>query len=241
MHHLTSIDHLYYINHHPNPFVKYGAKTFSQTDEDGLTLEIIRRINPYKHEYLELGVGDGMECNTLVLAAKGWSGQWIGNQKLVVQHPNYTNAFITEENIVNLINVNPALVSVDLDGNDFHVLKAIMKVFTPDIIITEYNAKFIPPIKWVMPYDPAHVWNGTDYFGASLQSFADYLFNYRLVVCNAATGANAFFVHKQYDDLFPEVPRSIRQVYVPPRYKVAIDYNTHICSIGTVNNILRQK
>ena len=31
-------------NSHPNPFCKYGSKVFSQTDEDGITFEIVRRI-----------------------------------------------------------------------------------------------------------------------------------------------------------------------------------------------------
>jgi hypothetical protein len=242
MHHILSTENLYYVNTHPNPFVKYGAKTYSQTDEDGLTLEIVRRLSPFwsNPHYLELGVGDGMECNTLILAALGWKGQWISNQELVVQHPNYTNAFITEENIVKLINVEPTLVSIDLDGNDYHILKAILKKYSPDVIITEYNAMFIPPVEWVMPYHPSYVWQGSNYFGASLQSLVQALPDYKLVVCNACTGANAYFVHKNFSEWFPEVPQSIRDIYVPPRYTVDILYGTHQRAIETVQTILRK-
>ena len=71
-----------------------------------------------------------------------------------------------------------------LCGLGFMVIKAI-----------EYNAKFRPPTDWVVDYDPAHVWNGTDQFGASLQSMAALgeRKGYRLVGCNI-TGVNAFFV-----------------------------------------------
>jgi hypothetical protein len=64
----------------------------------------------------------------------------------------------------------------------------------PKLLIVEYNAKFPPPIKWKIRYDERHSWDGTDYFGASLQSLAELLagFSYTLVCCNAATGANAF-------------------------------------------------
>jgi hypothetical protein len=240
MHHLTSLDHLSYVNHHSNPFVKYGAKIFSQTDEDGLTLEILLRINPFNRTYIELGVGDGMECNTLILAAMGWKGQWIGNQDLVVKHPLYTNKFITVYNVCSLLEYDPSVLSIDLDGNDYHILEQMLRDITPDLIILEYNAKFIPPVSWIMPYEPTFVWNGSDYFGASLQAFAYLLINYRLIVCNAATGANAFFVHEKHSHLFPEVPYAIRQIYVPPRYRVDTNYGTHQRNILTVQSLLNE-
>ena len=43
----------------------------------------------------------------------------------------------------------------------------------PKLFIVEYNARFIPPIKWSIALDDGHVWDGTDYAGASLQSFVD--------------------------------------------------------------------
>jgi hypothetical protein len=64
------------------------------------------------------------------------------------------------------------------------------------LFIVEYNAKFPPPIEFQIDYDPRHTWAHDDYYGASLSSF-DRLFSrfgYRLVCCNAHTGANAFFV-----------------------------------------------
>src|SRR5215471_2081035 len=60
---------------HPNPINRFGKKCFSQSDEDGITLEILRRIGRLdKGIYCEFGVGNGTENNTLVLAALGWRG-----------------------------------------------------------------------------------------------------------------------------------------------------------------------
>jgi len=57
---------------HPNPLNAFGKKCYSQTDEDGITLEILRRIDCLRNgTYAEYGVGDGTENNTLVLAALG--------------------------------------------------------------------------------------------------------------------------------------------------------------------------
>ena len=56
-----------------NPFNKYGKKIFSQTDEDGITIEIIKRMNCLNNgNFIEFGVGDGTENNTLILKSLGW-------------------------------------------------------------------------------------------------------------------------------------------------------------------------
>ena len=65
------------------PFNKYGRKCFSQTDEDGITFEIIKRLNIKKGSYAEYGVGDYLEKNnTILLAALGWKGFWVGGEDL---------------------------------------------------------------------------------------------------------------------------------------------------------------
>ena len=109
------------------------------------------------------------------------------------------------------------LLSIDIDGNDYHLLRAFTAV-RPRVIVIEYNAKFPPPMDLVMPYDPAHRWNGTDYFGASLVALANLAARrgYRLVGTNI-TGANAFFVR---DDLAGAhfAPADAGALYNPPRY-----------------------
>src|SRR5512146_745114 len=64
---------------HPNPLSRCGMKCFSQTDEDGITLEILRRIRSLESgTFAEFGVGNGSENNTLILKALGWKGFWVG-------------------------------------------------------------------------------------------------------------------------------------------------------------------
>jgi hypothetical protein len=112
------------------------------------------------------------------------------------------------------------LVSMDLDGNDLHFVRAILEAgYAPDLFIVEYNAKFPPPIRFSIDYDPAYTWQGGDYSGASLQSFVDLLgeSGYRLVCCNV-TGINAFFVRDDHADRFADVPADPRQLFMPPDY-----------------------
>ena len=131
-------------------------------------------------------------------------------------------------------------MSLDLDGNDLYLVDAILHAgFKPKLFIVEYNAKFPPPVEFTIAYDAGHVWRANDYFGASLTSFVKLFarFGYMLVCCNAATGANAFFVHESYRDQFQDVPSDIRDVYQEPRYWLYGRYG-HAQSVSTVERIL---
>src|SRR5689334_5694165 len=65
-----------------NPLNRFGAKYFSQADEDGITCEIVRRLGIKNGIFAEFGVGNGLENNTLILLANGWRGFWVGGQDL---------------------------------------------------------------------------------------------------------------------------------------------------------------
>ena len=109
------------------------------------------------------------------------------------------------------------LLSIDIDGNDYHVLNAIRCV-RPRVLVIEYNAKFPPPMDLVMPYDPHHTWDHTDFVGASLQAIASLAGRrgYRLVGTNL-TGINAFFVRADLAaDRFAEADTAA--LYNPARY-----------------------
>lgn len=222
---------------HPNPLNAFGKKCFSQTDEDGITIEILRRIGCLNNgTYAEYGVGDGTENNTLILAALGWRGFWVGGETL---RPNinegrgskfqFINDWITLDNIhaitsqclKSLERETIDVVSLDLDGNDSHFIRSLLEAgLRPKLFIAEYNAKFPPPVEFEIAYDPKHIWQGDDYFGASLASLLKLFnsFNYQLVCCNSHTGSNAFFVDSAFADHFKDVPTDLEAIYVAPRY-----------------------
>ncbi len=238
-------------NNHSNPLNKFGKKSFSQSDEDGITIEILRRINSLSNgTFAEFGVGDGTENNTLILKSLGWKGFWVGGDDLVFETKqsdenfSYFKVWVTNENIIEITKTGMSnlktqqldVISLDFDGNDYHFVKNLLTHgIKPKLFIVEYNAKFIPPIKWVMDYDPNHMWNVDDYFGASLASFVEMFkeFGYALVCCNAHTGCNAFFVKTDYLHLFPEIPKDISFIYSPPRYTVLKSYG-HKPSLKTI-------
>ncbi|GAB7564144.1 hypothetical protein LG202_21830 [Methylobacillus methanolivorans] len=241
---------------HPNPLSRHAAKVYSQNEEDGITFEILRRLELQEGVFAEYGVGDGTENNTLSLLASNWRGFWIGNQDLafpVTREPEtgfyYSKEWVTRDNITELYSAGLKaigeyacnLVSMDLDGNDWHFVKALLDSgIQPHVFITEYNAKFIPPIKFVIPYNDHHEWLGDDYFGASFVSFVDLFseYGYFPVCCNI-TGSNAFFVHKKYKHLFQDIPEKIEEIFVAPQYFLSgLDYSGHPISLKTISSIV---
>ncbi len=218
---------------------KYGFKVYSQSDEDGIIEEIFNRIGTTNKKFIEFGVENGLESNSHYLLLKGWNGLWIEgsiekyeeikikfksaivNKKLTV-----TNAFINKENINELISSSGIegeidFLSVDIDGNDIYVWKNI-KVVNPRVVCIEYNGKIAPSSDWVQPYNPNHIWDGTDFVGSSLNYINKIAKEkgYILVGTNVS-GVNAFFIR---NDLYGEKfykSENLEDFYNPSRYDLS--------------------
>lgn len=215
---------------------RHGWAAYSQNDEDGILAEIFRRIGITNRRFLEFGVERGLESNTLNLLEQGWSGAWIeGHPPLVAEieagfgrwvrsgRLAVRSAMVVRENIDDLIRdfrlpVDLDLLSIDIDGNDYHVWEAITQI-EPRVVVIEYNGKFPPPMEWIMAYDPAHRWQGNDQFGASLESMTALgrRKGYSLVGCNL-TGNNAFFVQSRLAEGRFAQPADAATLYQPIRY-----------------------
>lgn len=212
-----------------NPLLKCSRRYFSQNDEDGILLEIIRRCCLKEPSvFMEFGVGDGLECNTIILLARGWRGSWCGGEPLAFSCPprgrlGFLKEWITKDNAADLARESLAkqdsdltdvtVASIDLDGNDGAIVRTLLAAgLSPDIMIVEYNSKLPPDVKFEMKYNESHVWQGGDYFGVSLASWVDILEDYQLIACNE-NGVNAFFVKAKHVEQFADVPKQIEKIY----------------------------
>ena len=231
------------LNRNENSLSRFGKQVFSQSDEDGITLEIVRRVFDQPGVVVELGVGDGIENNSLVLLALGWRAVWVGNEELGFDAGqfrstiSYSKSWVTKDNIFDTvkrgcrqINSDSSLIDVlmvDLDGNDFYVTKALLDAgISPSVLVLEYNSYLPPPIDWKMEYNPENIWVPPSLnYGASLQAYVNLLSKrgYFLVACNAQTGNNSFFVKSDLAEKFREVSREIGDLYVGRAQNV---YNT---------------
>jgi hypothetical protein len=96
------------------------------------------------------------------------------------------------------------VLSIDVDGNDYYVWRAV-DVVQPALVIIEYNGSLPLKKRLVQPLmnEP---WKGTDYFGASLGALVSLGAEkgYFLAHTDLA-GLNAFFVHERYRDSFRDL------------------------------------
>ena len=156
-------------------FRDVGFRKYSEFDEDGILLFIFALISPINRTCVEICAGDGSVCNTanLIINHGWWGHLFDGNehparagQKLFAQHkdtflypPRFTKAWITAENVNDLILQSGArgpidLLSLDIDGMDYWVWKAI-SVIEPQVVVCE-TENLIPPNKALtVPYDPS--------------------------------------------------------------------------------------
>jgi hypothetical protein len=219
----------------PKRLCRFAYKVYSQDDEDGAIAEIFRRVGTESRCFIEIGVGNGFECNTLHLLLQGWSGHWIdADEHSMAQirerfaifvgsklHPR--PQFVSAENIDGLLSrlcPNRALdlLSIDIDGNDYWVWNAVSSI-QPRAVVIEYNATWHPPLSVTIEYKPDHKWNGTNCFGASLSALAALgaRKGYHLVGCSFS-GVNAYFVRRDLCASHFAEPFTAENHYEPPRY-----------------------
>ena len=97
------------------------VRVFSQFGEDGVLLEIFRRIGTTNKYFVEVGVEDGEECNSRILREYfGWNGV-LFDSGYSRPEINLYQEFITEQKInevLERLNVpkEPDLASMDIDS-----------------------------------------------------------------------------------------------------------------------------
>jgi len=196
----------------------YEFKIFSQWGDDGIIQYLIKNTKIENEIFIEFGVGDYQESNTRFLMMNdNWKGfvmdgsdynmKKLKKSKIYWKYDLIQNAiFIDLDNINTLLKntgfTNIGLLHIDLDGNDYHILKAIdLTELNPSIIIMEYNAVFGGERLITVPYDKNFIRTKKHYsnlfFGASLPAINNLALKrgYSLVGCNKA-GNNAYFVRK---------------------------------------------
>ena len=193
--------------------VEFGV--YSQWGEDGILEYLLSRMSVPNEAFVEFGVQDYTESNTrFLLKRRNWTGLVIdssaANVRRIRSDPisqmydlRSVAAMVTAENINGIISSagirgDIGLLSIDIDGNDYWVWKAI-DVISPRVVVCEYNGLFGDDHAVTVPYDPGfdrtHAHYSKLFFGASLPALRDLAARkgYVFVGCNSA-GVNAFFV-----------------------------------------------
>lgn len=206
--------------------LNHQARTYSQSGEDGI-IEKMLEILPHRDYWcVEFGALDGMSLsNTRNLIEKnGYSAVLIegsksrfrdlrtnysGNSKVVAI--NQLVGYATDDNLDHILGGTRIpehfdFLSIDIDGNDYHVWKAMSR-FSPKVICIEFNQTIPNEVDFVQAADP-----GVNQ-GSSLSAIVRLgkEKGYELVsVC----GVNAFLVKSKYFPLFEIENNSIGSLRV---------------------------
>lgn len=193
-------------------------RVYSQNGEDGILWFLFSLLGTTSRRAVEICAGDGIECNAAnliinhawsALLVDGDAGQVARGQEFYrqcrntwVSPPTLTQAWVTAEAVNEIVADNGFagdvdLLSLDLDGNDYWIWKALT-VVRPRVVVLEFNASAGPDRRLTISYDSAFRldFSVTPYrAGASLAAFTALAAQkgYRLVGVQSL-GFNAFFV-----------------------------------------------
>jgi hypothetical protein len=194
------------------PLTAFERSLSSQNGEDGILALILYRIGVGSHWFVEFGIEDGSQGNCVALAHEGgWDGlfiecddenfalledRWRGDPRIRTLHAKVTADTVNELFSGAGVPPEPDILSIDVDGNDYWIWEAL-EGYRPRILVSEYNASIDPGATVAMPRDDGQLWDGTDYFGASIGALRHLgrERGYRLVHTDSV-GVNAFFVRE---------------------------------------------
>lgn len=229
-------------------------KVYSQFGDDGIIQFLINKLDLPNNSFIEFGVENYKESNTrFLLINDNWSGLVIDGS---LENINYINediissyhelhaihSFITAENINELIKQFLALgfdkeiglLSIDIDGNDYWVWKAIT-IIEPIIVVVEYNSILGSERSLTIPYDEKFVRNSKHnimYWGSSLKAFVSLANekNYAFIGCNVA-GNNAYFIRR--DKLNSTIKEcTVEKGFVLSKFRETVDNQTNLKPFG---------
>ncbi|MCG6920671.1 MAG: hypothetical protein LJF15_06265 [Acidobacteria bacterium] len=205
---------------------------FSPGGQDGVLERVFEVVEPTHRYLVDLGAGDGVRgsFSRNLIANHGWRGVLVESDPELGAALRETYAGQGAVRTLQAgiypgdieIQLERADVPPDLDllivtlhANDWHVWRAIQE-FRPKVVQIEYNAAFVPPQTMVIDYHPLNYWDGSLYFGASIQS----LFalgqkkGYELVYADRS-GTSLYFVDRRYYPRFGLADNDPATLFVP--------------------------
>jgi hypothetical protein len=194
-----------------NITIENEKSIYSLMGTDGIIQHIFNEIGFSNKIAVEIGVSMGDNTNTQLLANSGFKLLWIDcNPKINI--PKNTTIHVecvTKNNITNILQTYNIpqefdLLSIDIDGNDYHIREALSD-YKPRVIVMEYNGCFNSTSEYIMGYDENYKHNIPSIkFGASLQSLVNQAnklgYDY---VYSESRGVDAFFVRKDINPFPP--------------------------------------
>jgi hypothetical protein len=152
---------------------EFAGNVTSQSGEDGLVAKALSLLPDPTLWCVEFGAWDGKHLsNTFDLVdSKGYNvalieGDPVKYKELCISYPHkdravFANAFVgwsEDDGLDQILSRYPVprafdLLSVDVDGNDYHIWRAT-KSFQPKLVLIEYNPSIVNAVEFVQPAEP---------------------------------------------------------------------------------------
>lgn len=153
--------------------LKYSLRgRFSHANEQEILANYIAEVLPPSNPktVVDIGAGNGVRwSNSYALVVAGWKA--VGIEQDPQKHALLKRAYqkfphamaaasrAAPDNIASLlkqfrVEKDFGVLCLDIDGNDYWVLDAILTEFRPGIVVTEINENFPPPLRFVVKFDP---------------------------------------------------------------------------------------
>lgn len=152
--------------------LRHADNVFSQSGEDGILRKILEVISPANCWCVEFGAWDGKTYSNThkLMRDEGWHGVFVEAdparfQDLLATYGGNSNAhclncFVTfdgDNSLQNLLRRTAIprdfdLLSIDIDGNDYHVWESFND-YQPRIVVIEFNPTIPSEVDFVQPRD----------------------------------------------------------------------------------------
>lgn len=209
---------------------------FSQNGEDGFLEGILSKIPEKDLNCVEFGAWDGQHLSNTyhLISEKNHKGVLIeGDKERFIDLKNNMSKFNTqcfnrwvdykESSVDSLDNIlaetdlpkNFDLLSIDIDGNDYHIWNSL-KNYVPKVVIIEINYTLMPDVEAINEPNSPTVWGVS---GSSIKSLNNLGIKkgYTLI---GNVGCNAIFIHNDYSDIFIDKPFAIEDLYTYEGVKI---------------------
>jgi len=179
---------------------------YSQNGEEYRLEFIFDNIGETNRIFVDVGAWDGIHLsNTKLFSDKGWKGLLIDGKDF----PGVVKSFVTVDNILetltsNNIPVEFDFLSIDIDGNDYWILKKILSQFKPRVIVSEFNSEHPIEESKTIKYNPDFKFdNYSDYYGYTYGAGLKLAAEFGYTIIYQQSNMNLFYLR---NDLVTETP-----------------------------------
>lgn len=210
--------------------LKYSVRGhFSHSNEEEILAGYIEDLlpNTQPRTVVDIGAGNGVRwSNSYALMLAGWKTLGIEAdpekaallsriyRKFPKAHahearvnPDQVNSVLERYEIEK----NFGVLCLDIDGNDYWILDAVLSSFRPALIVTEINEKIPPPVRFVIKYDPDFRLRH-HFYGFSISALADLCARHEYGILQVEYN-NAFLAPVEIAHKFVDAATAYRQGY----------------------------